>query len=198
MKKVFVLIVCIMMSCVGAVYGLDANSSTKDLCKAVDDRMDQLTQRREALEKSFYSMRAELRKLLTTDGSSEANAALPNNLIKFLKGRVLSVNNKWDFILIDLGKMNAVTLGKTNRQVSVALPRKLKMDVVRDNQFIGTVSVTRVNENTAVCDFIVMKDGSRPQVGDVVCVSITPEAEDDEYDAGTEAVQDGAADDPEE
>jgi hypothetical protein len=100
------------------------------------------------------------------------------NLYKKLRGTVVSVNRKWGYVVLDLGKKNEVEQEvkdgekKTVKKVTVPLPPDKDMIVARgigeDNKYIAKIRVTRVLDNCAIASVLPGLDPYTVQVGDVV------------------------------
>jgi hypothetical protein len=77
-------------------------------------------------------------------------------LLKKLEGKIVEVNGKWDFVVIDLGKNSVVSvpLGKKKKDIPVPLPEGKVMMVSRDSEYIAKIRITMVNDNTAIADIL--------------------------------------------
>ena len=144
-----------------------ADVSGAELGAAVDYKLELLINNRIHLEQSIKELRNILENRVTTPIAGNDPASLV--FLKHLDGNVLKVNKKWDFVLIDLGMKNKITVGDENpREITVALPEKLTMNVIRGKKFIGTVTVTKVNDKTAICDIASVAAGRQILPGDRV------------------------------
>lgn len=90
-------------------------------------------------------------------------------LVKKLEGNILEVNDKWDFVVINLGKSNKLAVGKNkDKKITVSLPLGSTLDVSRDNQYIAKIKVLRVNETCAIADVLYDLKNGKVQPGDKV------------------------------
>lgn len=84
-----------------------------------------------------------------------------------LQGKVLKVNEKWNFIVIDLGLKNKIKLDK--KEVEAPLKKGWNMYVMRDDKIIAQATVVRVNDMTGVCEITDKEDTILP--GDKVKIA---------------------------
>lgn len=100
-------------------------------------------------------------------GSPEARAAL--------EGKVVSVNTKYGYIAIDLGKYSVVQqkIGNRNLEISPELQPGLPMLITRksgsEKSFIARVQLSQVGETTSIAN--IPLDSKKIQVGDIVTVA---------------------------
>lgn len=141
--------------------------SAAALRASVDYKMEMLTNKRIQLEKSIKALEEEFERKLKM---REINLDNPLPFFaKLLRGNVLKVDKKWEFLVIDLGNQNQITVGEKNPQeITVALPAKMTMNVIRGTKFIGTITVTKVNDETAICDISSVLGGREILPGDQV------------------------------
>jgi uncharacterized coiled-coil DUF342 family protein len=94
----------------------------------------------------------------------------PDELVKKLEGKVIEVNGKWDFVVIDLGKNSKISLpeGKKKREIPVPLPEGKVMMIYRGSEYIAKIRITRVNDNTAIADVLPDVRNGNVLVGDKV------------------------------
>lgn len=143
------------------------DASAAALRAAVDYKMEVLIEKRIQLEKRVKELKEEFERR-KNNPIIDINNPAPI-FTKHLRGNVLKVDKQWEFLVIDLGNKNKIMVGEENPQeVTVALPEKLTMNVIRGTKFIGTVTVTRVNEGTAICDIASVVGGRQIQPGDCV------------------------------
>lgn len=88
-------------------------------------------------------------------------------LLKMLKGRVIDVNTKWDFVVINIGKNSKVS------SMNVAIPKNEEMVVVRglgtaSPKFVGKVRIVEVNDDCSIANIVPDKEGDSIKIGDVV------------------------------
>ncbi len=98
-----------------------------------------------------------------------------DTLWKKLEGKVIELNPKWDFVVIDLGKSNKLMVGAKKKETTVELPEGKEMIVGRGDQFLGKIKIIRVNENCAIANIVPDKKdkamGAGIAVGDRVFFS---------------------------
>lgn len=168
MKKLIVgMLLVVTVGAVMLPVCAEESVSIAALRASVDYKMELLISKRVQLEKSVKELEEDYERILREPVIN------PNNptpfYTKHLNGQVLKIDHQWNFIIIDLGNKNKITVGKkTPREVVVALPEKLIMNVIRGKKFIGTVKVTRVNDQTAVCDISSVTGGRQIRPGDRV------------------------------
>lgn len=130
---------------------------TKTELAAKTEELNKAITRIDLQEKTIAGLKKKLDDLLNPDGEAtdekpqDVNAAL----LEKLEGKILEVNPKWDFVVIDLGKKNKLTIGtKQKREVEVELPEGKVMYVGRDNNFLAKIKIIRVNENNAIANIL--------------------------------------------
>ncbi|MFA6290320.1 MAG: hypothetical protein WC637_00990 [Victivallales bacterium] len=103
----------------------------------------------------------------------------PDELVKKLEGKILEVNGKWDFVVIDLGKNSKITMleGKRKKDIPVPLPEGKVMMVYRGSDYIAKIRITRVNDDTAVADILPDVRNGNVQVGDKVFFAPEPKVD---------------------
>ena len=83
------------------------------------------------------------------------------------KARVIDVNTKWDFVVINIGKNSKVS------SMNVAIPKNEEMVVVRglgtaSPKFVGKVRIVEVNDDCSIANIVPDKEGDSIKIGDVV------------------------------
>lgn len=103
----------------------------------------------------------------------------PDELVKKLEGKVVEVNGKWDFVVIDLGKNSKITVpeGKRKKDIPVPLPEGKVMMVCRDGEYIAKLRITRVNDNTSIADILPDVRNGNVMVGDKVFFAPEPKTD---------------------
>jgi predicted nucleic acid-binding Zn-ribbon protein len=77
-------------------------------------------------------------------------------LLKLLKGKIIETNNRWDFVVIDLGEKSKVSqkIGQKDVEMPTPLPLNQEMVVARslgdDNEFVGKIKIVKVYDNCAI------------------------------------------------
>lgn len=174
---------------------------TKDKLAETEDKLNEQIEKCDKLEKQVAKLEDKIKKLLGEDEDGMGGEGIDENyLVNKLEGNVIKVNNKWDFVVIDLGKQakkNKMKRGVPGRQkeINVSLPEGRVMDVARNNKFLGQIKIIRVNENCAIGDILPENKQGDIEPGDRVFFARTPKAEDAEDGAGGGAAgNDGAED----
>lgn len=94
-------------------------------------------------------------------------------LLQYVQAKIIDVNKKWDFVVIDYGAKGKVTIPASKKEVSLPLPAKGQM-VVADkfdgdkSKFIGKIEIVKVYDNCAICNILPDPRGGQVNVGDVV------------------------------
>jgi len=130
------------------------------------------------LEKSVSDKNTEIKKLNDIIYGPEGKAGEAKlveegdpDLLKELKGKVVDVNNKWDFVVIDLGAKSKIKkqVGKIVSDIDTPLPNNEEMLVSRgDNEFIGKIKIVKVYDNCAIANVINDTKKALVKTGDVV------------------------------
>lgn len=103
----------------------------------------------------------------------------PDELVKKLEGKVVEVNGKWDFVVIDLGKNSKITVpeGKRKKDIAVPLPEGKVMMVSRNGEYIAKIRITRVNDNTSIADILPDVRNGNVMLGDKVFFAPEPKTD---------------------
>jgi hypothetical protein len=90
------------------------------------------------------------------DGSTPSSTPKSEmDLVNMLEGKVLRVNKKWGFVMIDLGNDNKMVIGNVKKvEKSIPLPEGQVMDVARNDKFIGQIKVVKVNNDCSIADMV--------------------------------------------
>jgi chromosome segregation ATPase len=99
--------------------------------------------------------------------------------LKLLKGKVVEVSKKWDFVVLDIGSKSKVeqVFGNKKIAVDVIIPRNEEMLVARridgdNSEFVGKVKIVKVMPNSSIANIVpspLLKDKIRE--GDIVFFS---------------------------
>ncbi|OGV31032.1 MAG: hypothetical protein A2020_00150 [Lentisphaerae bacterium GWF2_45_14] len=161
----------------------------KDRTKTTEVKLEEREQKIVSLEKAVSTKGNEIdglkKQISQLSGSGEGNkediTILEDGdprLLKYLKGKVVEMNDKWDFVVIDLGKHTKVKqqVGKREIDNVVMLPANEEMVVARDlgtdNQFVGKIKITKVYDNCAIANVLPNPKGSSAvKIGDTVYFS---------------------------
>jgi len=164
-------------------------ANEKDRTKTTEVKLEEREQKIVSLEKTINSKGEEIdglkKQVAQLSGSGDSNKETITiledgdpRLLKYIKGKVVEMNDKWDFVVIDLGKQSKVKqkIGKREIDNLVMLPSNSEMVVARDlgadNQFVGKIKITKVYDNCAIANVLPSPKGqSAVQVGDTVFFS---------------------------
>jgi len=147
-------------------------AQTKAELDETKDRLRQTEEKFAKLKKDYDKVKLELENLLGGDTKvAGPGGDSKTQFIKNLKGTVIEVNRKWDFVVIDLGEKNPMDIptrdGKVKR-IDVPLPPSSIMTAARNDSYLGKIKVIRVNPNCAIADILPEERKSEIQVGDQV------------------------------
>ncbi|MEM4247849.1 MAG: hypothetical protein QXH80_01160 [Candidatus Nanoarchaeia archaeon] len=171
-------------------------SSARDALKGVKDEFEKtktelaetktkLEETQEDLNKALAKIEAHEKKIAELNkqvailrGDIEDDSQKPQegaqkdekaNLVEKLEGKVIELNPKWGFVVIDLGKNNKVLVGgKKKREEIVPLPEGKIMLVGRDDKYIGKIKIVRVNDYCAIANVLPEEKEGKVEVGDRV------------------------------
>ena len=146
----------------------------------LDDTRQQLADKERQfneLSKSFAAANKTIKTLKTIlynlepsqnpDEPADAGA----NLYTRLTGKVVEVNRKWDFVVIDLGKNSTLKKplngGKT-QMLKAPLPCDKEMYVARGGQYIAKIKIVKVDDNCSVGNVTAAPRGGNIEIGDRV------------------------------
>ncbi len=93
------------------------------------------------------------------------------NLYRKLEGKILRVNEKWGFVVIDLGANNKMLVGTKKKEVVVPLKEDAEMDIARGSNFLGQIRIVKVAENCAIGDIVPESLSGKMEPGDKVFFS---------------------------
>jgi predicted nucleic acid-binding Zn-ribbon protein len=145
-------------------------ASTKQQLEETRDKLRQTEEKYAQLETKYQKVKKELDAILNPTGEEGGDGGTVQ-FVKKLKGTVIDVNRKWDFVVIDLGSENKMTVpagkGKT-RDIVVSLPMNVLMTASRDDNYLGKLKIIRVNSNCAIADILPEQRKNEIQVGDQV------------------------------
>lgn len=146
-------------------------ADTKRQLEETRDRLRQTEEKYAQLEAQYAKVKKELESILGGGHEEDPGRGGPAQFVKKLKGTVIEVNRKWDFVVIDLGSENKMTVpaGKDKtREIVVPLPQNWVMTAARDDNFLAKLKIIRVNQNCAIADILPEQRKSDIQVGDQV------------------------------
>ena len=105
-------------------------------------------------------------------------------LLRKLRGKVISVNEKFGFVVINLGKVNQFEDIKIDIDTGKEVPTVRKVGIPNDGimtvasslepgkaDYVCRLTILRVGNDSAIANIIVTRGGRLPKVGDVVFFS---------------------------
>jgi len=146
-------------------------ADTKRQLEDTRDRLRQTEEKYTKLEAEFAKIKRELDEIYGRGEGEEGEGESQVQFVKKLKGTVIDVNRKWDFVVIDLGaenKMEIPTRAGTTKEITVALPQNSVMTASRQENYLGKLKIIRVNSNCAIADILPEQGKGDIQVGDEV------------------------------
>jgi hypothetical protein len=147
-------------------------ADTKRQLEDTRDRLRQTEEKYAKLEAQYAKVKKDLDEILNPGGDQQGpGTGGTAQFVKKLKGTVIEVNRKWDFVVIDLGSENKMTVpaGKDKtREIVVPLPQNWVMTAARDDNYLAKLKIIRVNPNCAIADILPEQRKSDIQVGDQV------------------------------
>ena len=164
-------------------------ANEKDRTRTTEAKLEEREQKIVSLEKVVTTKEQEItglkRQVAQLSGNSDSKDGITiledgdPRLLRFLKGKVVEMNDKWDFVVIDLGRHTKVKqkIGKREIENVVMLPANEEMVVARDlgeadNQFVGKIKITKVYDNCAIGNILPNPKGQAAvKVGDTVFFS---------------------------
>lgn len=149
----------------------ETNKSLADLEKKHESlaaKVESARQLQEKLKKIIFGGPADL-----PEEPAEIKA-----IVGQLEGKVLEVNNQFDYVIIDLGAKNKVTRllpnGKRQTVTPVSIPPDCEMIVSRGDKFIAKVKVFRIEDEVSVATMAPSPRGGKVEVGDRVFFAPKP------------------------
>jgi DNA repair exonuclease SbcCD ATPase subunit len=175
-------------------------SNTKEQLADVNDKLTQKLEIIKSKDNKIAKMQKKIDFLGGGGEDTESNTPqIPQtnqDLVNMLEGKVLRVNKKWGFVMIDLGKDNKMVIGNKKKvEKSVALPEGKIMTVARNDKYIGQIKVVKVNNDCSIADMLCEPGGDAIQPGDKVYFSrklAAPKKADDEDEADDDDAADNA------
>ena len=140
-------------------------AQTKDELKDTKEKLEEKIKVIEAKDKKIADLTKKLGEFVRDPDKVSAKEL---NLKLKLEGKVLRVNNKWGFVVIDLGQNNKMLVGSKKKEVPVPLPEDAEMDVARGSQYLGKIRIVKVGENCAIGDIIAETAAGELKPGDKV------------------------------
>lgn len=149
-------------------------AETKTKLEETQEDLNKALAKIEAHEKKIAELNKEVAKLRgdiedDTPKPQEGQKDEKASLVEKLEGKVIELNPKWGFVVIDLGKNNKIMVGgKKKREEIVPLPEGKVMLVGRDDKYIGKIKIVRVNEYCAIANVLSEEKESKVEIGDRV------------------------------
>jgi len=132
-----------------------------------------------ALNRKVTGLERQLNKFVKAlDVDDEKTNPNDPKLLKILKGRIIDINTKWDFVVINLGAQSKVEqkIGDKVRLFPVNIPNEEEMVVVRGldtdkPEFVGKIKLVQINDNCSIANIEKDYKTYDIRVGDVVFFS---------------------------
>ena len=141
--------------------------------KARENELKVLVRKVAAFERTSSSGKADTEETPKIDSNDP-------KLLRLVKGQIIDVNSKWDYVVLNLGQQSTVEYkqGDKATQVPVMIPEGEEMMVVRgldtkEPEFIGKVKIVQVNPNCAIANIMPDPAPKKMKIGDVVYFSQT-------------------------
>ncbi len=147
---------------------------TKEELKKSQDDLSKATAKIDVQNKEIAKLKKQLADYITPPedgGESQPGPAQAkeDSFYEKLEGKILDVNSKWEFVVIDLGKNNKLVIGdKKKVEKTVPLPEGKTMMVGRGNEYLGKIKVIRVNDNCAIANILPDQLNGKIEPGDKV------------------------------
>jgi DNA repair exonuclease SbcCD ATPase subunit len=110
----------------------------------------------------------EYKKIIEWDGTDPNKPPQQEDFIQKLVGKILEVNDRWGFVVMDLSKNNKMTIGPKKKEIFIPLPEGMTMTVARGDKPIAEIKVVKVNESCSIANIIPGKKYATIQPGDKV------------------------------
>jgi len=164
---------------------------TKAKLATTQDELNAKIAENDKLKATNADLRKKIEILVGKRKAKDPMKISPDILVKKLKGNILKVNKKWDFVIIDIGKKaenNKLILGSEDNPVErvIALQEGKEMDVARGNKFLGKIKIIRVNDRCAIADILETERVGDIEKGDRVFFARTPKKKKDGEEATDE------------
>jgi len=98
--------------------------------------------------------------------------------IKKIKGQIVEINPKWDFVVINVGKSNKIfqKIGQKEMPIAAPLPADKSMTVARglagNPEFVAKIRISKVYDDCAIANVLPSPKGkAHLQIGDSVFFS---------------------------
>lgn len=141
---------------------------------AKDSELSKLKSEIEDKEKKIE----DLKKIAGLGGETGSNVQIVRSgdieALKMIKGKVIDIDPKWGFVVVDVGSKNKVkqTVGKLVNEIEAPLPVDKDMVVARTSndkeEYVGKIKIVKVYDNCAIANVLSSAKGSEVQVGDMV------------------------------
>jgi regulator of replication initiation timing len=164
---------------------------TKAKLATTQDELNAKIAENDKLKATNADLRKKIEILVGKRKAKDPMKISPDILVKKLKGNILKVNKKWDFVIIVIGKKaenNKLILGSEDNPVErvIALQEGKEMDVARGNKFLGKIKIIRVNDRCAIADILETERVGDIEKGDRVFFARTPKKKKDGEEATDE------------
>ena len=140
--------------------------STKEKLTAANDKIENQVKEIAGLNLKVKDLKEKLANFVDVTKPQDEKEL---NLKLKLEGKVVRVNKKWGFVVINLGQNNKMIVGlKEKSTKTVPLEEDVTMDVARGPKFMGKIHIVKVAENCAIGDIIPESTTGEIKPGDKV------------------------------
>ena len=155
--------------------------SSQEQVKNLAGKVNQKDTEIKSLSRKVTGLERQLSRYTRTIESEDDKVKIdPNDpkLLRMIKGRIIDINSKWDFVVLNLGSQSKVEQKSGNKvtMCPVNIPANEEMVVVRGldtdkPEYIGKVKIVQVNDNCSIANIQGDANTGSFKVGDVVFFS---------------------------
>ena len=149
----------------------DAKTNIENLKSRMAEQEKAVVQLKDILNKSIEAIREKEEALAQVETTSDEYY----DYLKLVRGKVIKINDKWGFAVINVGSKNAAGQSGLNLSADKAIPEGEMMDIARNvngsNEYVAQFKVTKVYDDFTVGNIIAKDDSYKPEVGDEVYFS---------------------------
>ncbi|HRU02107.1 MAG TPA: hypothetical protein P5239_10450, partial [Victivallales bacterium] len=149
-------------------------AATQDELKQTKEALAKEQEAKKELEKLIVEKdeRIEnMKKIIAGEGFPTDRKITNEDLLKMITGKIVEVNDKWNFVIIRFDNDGQVKVRKPpfgREFVPVEIPVGRTLMVSRQDQPIAELKITRVLESCSVADIVPSKKWAEIQPGDIV------------------------------
>ena len=149
-------------------------AATQDKLKQTEEALAKEQEAKKELEKILAEKEERIenmRRIIAGEGFPTDRKITNEDLLKMLNGKIVEVNDKWNFVIVRFDHGGQVKVRKPpfgKEFVPVEIPVGRTLTVSREDKPIAQLKITRVLESCSVADIIPSKKWGEIQPGDVV------------------------------